>query len=135
MKKNRSIISWVLRLIAAIILLQTLYYKFGGAPESVHIFTVLGVEPWGRIGLGVFELITAILLLIPSTVWIGAGLGIGLMLGAIGAHVTLLGIEVQGDGGTLFLLALVTLIASASLLMLHKEQLRVGLSRLLKRDV
>ena len=50
---TKSIFSLVLRLVPAIILLQTLYFKFSAAPESVFIFEQLGLEPWGRIGLGV----------------------------------------------------------------------------------
>ena len=134
MKKYKPIISWVLRIIAALILLQTLYFKFGGKPEAVHIFSTLGVEPWGRIALGVFELITAILLLLPSTVWMGAVIGIGLMVGAIGAHLTLLGIEVQGDGGNLFILALVTLIACVGILFIHQNELKAGLARILGKS-
>ena len=48
--------SWALRLIVAVILLQTLFFKFSAAKESVYIFSTLGMEPWGRIGSGVFEL-------------------------------------------------------------------------------
>ena len=95
---NTNILKWALKIIAAIILLQTLYFKFTGAPESVYIFTTLGIEPWGRIGSGVAELIASILLFIPRTTWLGAGLALGTMLGAIGSHLVKLGIEVQGDG-------------------------------------
>lgn len=130
MKKYLPIISWGLRIIAAGILLQTLYFKFGAKPEAVHIFTTLGVEPWGRIALGVLELITAILLLLPSTVWLGAVIGTGLMVGALGAHVTLLGVEVQGDGGNLFILALLTLAACIAILFIHQDALKAGLSKI-----
>ena len=99
-----------MRIIPAIILLQTLFFKFSAASESVFIFEKLGLEPWGRIGLGIVELIVALLILIPRTTWIGALLGIGIMLGAIFSHVTQLGIVVQNDGGTLFILALITLV-------------------------
>src|SRR6266699_5307085 len=93
-----KVLSWVLRIAAAIILLQTLYFKFTGAPESVYIFTKVHAEPWGRIGSGVVELIAAVLLLIPRTIWAGASLALGVMAGAIFSHVTILGIEVMGDG-------------------------------------
>ena len=102
----KIIFYWVARILAAIIMLQTLYFKFSGATESVYIFTVVGMEPWGRIGVGVMELIASALILISATAWLGAGLALGLMAGAIGMHLTLLGIEVQGDGGYLFFLAL-----------------------------
>ncbi|WP_127137959.1 DoxX family protein [Flagellimonas oceanensis] len=107
---TKKIIHAVLRIVPAVILLQTLFFKFSAAPESVYIFEQLGLEPWGRIGLGVIELIIALLILIPKTTWIGALLGIGIMLGALFSHLTQLGIAVQNDGGTLFILALVTLI-------------------------
>ena len=107
---TKKIIHTVLRIVPAVILLQTLFFKFSAAPESVYIFEQLGLEPWGRIGLGVIELIVALLILIPKTTWIGALLGIGIMLGALFSHFTQLGVVVQNDGGTLFILALVTLI-------------------------
>ncbi len=118
------IISWVLRIAAAVILLQTLYFKFTGHPESVELFTKLGVEPWGRIGTGVAELIASILLLLPATVSIGAFLGIGLMAGAIVSHLTVIGIESKGDGGQLFTLAIVVLVCCVALLVLHRQQAR-----------
>ena len=117
-----NIISWVLRIIAAVILLQTLYFKFTGHPESIALFTKLGVEPWGRIGTGVIELVTAVLLLVPSTVFIGTILGIGLMGGAILSHVTIIGIESKGDGGQLFILAIIVLVCGIVLAMMHKQQ-------------
>ncbi len=109
------------RLIAAGILLQTLYFKFTGAPESVYIFTTLGAEPWGRIGSGVMELISSALLFVPGWTWLGAGLALGLMGGAILSHLTQLGIVVQDDGGLLFALALVTAMCSAVVLFLHRR--------------
>ncbi|MBK8567248.1 MAG: DoxX family protein [Saprospiraceae bacterium] len=117
---NTNILKWALKIIAAIILLQTLYFKFTGAPESVYIFTTLGIEPWGRIGSGVAELIASILLFIPRTTWLGAGLALGTMLGAIGSHLVKLGIEVQGDGGQLFVLAVVVALCSAGLLWMER---------------
>ncbi len=120
--KKELFISWILRILAAIILLQTLYFKFTGAAESIELFTKLGVEPVGRIGIGIIELITGIALLIPRTVFIGAVLGTGIMLGAILSHVFVLGISSNGDGGLLFLLAIVVLICSISLLFLHKTK-------------
>ncbi len=117
-----KIISWILQIAAAIILLQTLYFKFSGHPESVELFTKLGVESWGRIGTGIIELITAILLLIPATVFTGALLGTGLMAGAILSHLTVIGIESKGDGGQLFMLAIGVMICCLVLTALHKHQ-------------
>ncbi len=118
---NTNILKWALKIIAAVILLQTLYFKFTGAPESVYIFTQLGIEPWGRIGSGIVELIASILLFIPRTTWLGAGLALGTMLGAIVSHLTKLGIEVQGDGGQLFILAVVVTLCAAGLLWMERE--------------
>ena len=103
----------VLRILIAIILLQTLYFKFSAHPDSVHIFETVGMEPWGRIGIGIIELIAAILILIPKTVWLGAGLTFGVISGAVIMHLTMLGIEVNGDGGQLFYMALFVFLASA----------------------
>jgi hypothetical protein len=118
-------LSWVLRLIVAAILVQTLYFKFTAAPESVYIFSKLGLEPWGRIGSGLAELIAAVLLLIPATVPYGALLALGVISGALVSHLTKLGIEVQGDGGLLFGLAVVVFVGSAILLWLHRAALLV----------
>jgi putative oxidoreductase len=118
-----TVVSWILRLLAAGILLQTLFFKFTAAPESVYIFTRVGAEPWGRIGSGVIELIAAILLLIPAYAWLGAILAAGVMLGAIVSHLTVLGIEVQGDGGLLFGLAITVFACSAIVLFLYRMRI------------
>ena len=98
----------VLRIVIAVILLQTLRYKFLAHPDSVYIFSTLGLEPYGRIGIGVMELIASVLLFPKRTIWFGALLSVGLMAGALFSHLTQLGIEVKNDGGTLFYMALVT---------------------------
>jgi putative oxidoreductase len=128
---SKQIITWAARIVAAIIMLQTLYFKFSGAEESVYIFTTVGMEPWGRIGVGVMELIASLLIVIPATSWIGAGIALGLMLGAIGMHLTVLGIEVQNDGGYLFFLALIVTICSAVILWISKEMVLSFLSKLI----
>ena len=107
---------WLMRLVVAAILLQTLFFKFTGAPESVFIFETLGAEPYGRIGSGIMELIASVLILVPSTVALGALLAVGLMVGAIGSHLAVLGIEIMGDGGLLFALALIVLFSAAVVL-------------------
>src|SRR3954467_5317596 len=92
MSKLALVLSWIARISAAVILLQTLFFKFTAAPESVYIFTKVGLEPWGRIGSGGAELIAAILILIPRTTWLGAGLALAVMAGAIFSHLTVLGV-------------------------------------------
>ena len=121
--KIENLISWACRITAAIILLQTLFFKFTAAPESVYIFTKVGLEPWGRIGSGVFELIAAILLFVPAYKWLGAALAIGVLSGAIVSHLTVLGIVVMNDGGLLFFLALITVACCAVVLFIERRSL------------
>lgn len=111
--KASEILYWLARLVAAFIMMQTLYFKFTASEESVYIFTAVDMEPWGRIGVGVLELVASVLLLIPATVWAGAMLAFGLMAGAIVMHLTMLGIEVKGDGGQLFIYALIVAACAA----------------------
>jgi hypothetical protein len=122
--RNFLIASWALRAIAAVILLQTLFFKFTGAEESVYIFTTLGMEPWGRIGSGVAELVASVLLLMPRTVIFGAALSLAVIAGAIVSHLTKLGITLPAvnDHGELFALALVVFFASAGVLFMHRDE-------------
>ena len=117
------------RLIAAIILLQTLYFKFTASPESVYIFTVVGMEPWGRIAVGVLELVAGLLLVISATAWLGGLLSLGLMGGALMMHMTKLGISVQGDGGYLFFLALAVALCSLYVVIINKDQILTVVKR------
>ena len=119
----KKIFIWVLRLLVAIIFLQTLYFKFTGAPESIYIFETLGIEPYGRIGSGIVELIASILILIPRTTLLGAIIGLGTITGAILAHLTKLGIEVNNDGGTLFTMAIIVFISCSILIYVNKEKI------------
>ncbi|GAB4187324.1 MAG: DoxX family protein [Thermoflexibacter sp.] len=125
MDKKQNIVAWVAQAIAAIILLQTLFFKFTAASESVYIFSTLGIEPEGRIGSGIAELIAAVLLLIPQVAWAGGLLAMGVMAGAIFSHLTKLGIEVQGDGGQLFFLAIIVFVACAVVVFLRKKQIPI----------
>jgi len=123
--RTALILSWIGQIVAAVILLQTLYFKFTAAPESVYIFTTLGMEPWGRIGSGVVELIAAVMLLIPVTSGIGAVLALGVITGALISHLTRLGIVVQGDGGLLFGLAVTVFVCSLLVAWLRREQIPI----------
>jgi DoxX-like family len=120
---KNPILLWIVKLIAVLILLQTLYFKFTAAEESVYIFSTLGIEPYGRIGSGIIELIASILIVIPRTTILGALLGFGTMLGAIGSHLLILGLEVKNDGGTLFILAIITLLCCSFLLYIDKNKI------------
>ncbi|MEQ9263378.1 MAG: DoxX family protein [Owenweeksia sp.] len=126
MTLTTRILLWITRLVAAIILLQTLYFKFTAQPESVYIFTTVGMEPWGRIGSGIAELIASILLLITRTARAGAILALAVMAGAIFFHLTKLGIEVQNDGGLLFTMALIVASCSALILYLQRNTLYIS---------
>lgn len=117
-----QILTWILQLLVAGILLQTLFFKFTGAPESIYIFSTLGLEPWGRYASGVGELVASILLLIPGMAPAGALLAAGIISGAIVSHLAVLGIEVMGDGGLLFALAVVVLVASLAILWLRRRE-------------
>jgi uncharacterized membrane protein YphA (DoxX/SURF4 family) len=130
MKNYHNMITWAVRIIAAIILLQTLFFKFTGAEESKYIFTKLGAEPWGRIGSGVVELIASVLILIPATTWIGALLGLGTMTGAILSHIFILGISVKNsdgteDNGQLFIYAVIVFIACSYLIWVNRKSVPV----------
>jgi hypothetical protein len=119
---TQNVTSWILQAVVALILFQTLFFKFTAAEESVYIFSTLGMEPWGRIGSGVVELIACILLLHPRTIPLGAMLAIAVISGAIVSHLTKLGIVVKNDGGFLFILALVVFFGSAAILFIRRAQ-------------
>lgn len=126
--RDRAVVKallWLMRLVVAAVLLQTLFFKFTGAAESVFIFETLGAEPYGRIGSGVVELAASILILMPSTVALGALLAVGVMAGAIVSHLTVLGIEIMGDGGLLFALAVIVLVCSAVVLLAFADDLPI----------
>ncbi len=120
-------LSLILRIVAAGILLQTLYFKFTGAPESIYIFSQLGVEPWGRLFTGFIELVVSILLLIPATSSIGALMSLGVMAGAILSHIFVLGLQVQNDGGTLFFLAVTVFLCSLVIVYFNKDKYKAQL--------
>jgi hypothetical protein len=120
-----QLLTWALQLVVAGILLQTLFFKFTGAAESVYIFSTLGIEPWGRYASGAAELIASVLLLIPGTAAFGALVAVGVISGAIVSHLTVLGIEVQGDGGLLFALAVIVFISSLAILALRWRELPI----------
>lgn len=128
MTSMETYISWTARIIVAVILLQTLFFKFTGAEESRYIFTTLmgpEFEAVGRIGSGIIELVAAILLIIPSKAWLGSVIALGTISGAIFSHLTMLGIEVKGDGGLLFGLAVTVFVLSAVVLLIHRKELPI----------
>nr|WP_295921834.1 DoxX family protein [uncultured Dyadobacter sp.] len=121
--RTRNTWTWLLRVVAAGIMLQTLYFKFTAAPESVYIFSKVGMEPWGRILVGIFELIASVLIIFPRTTAYGALIGIGVMTGAVFMHIFRLGIVVQNDSGQLFIYALLVLGSCLTLAYWQRESL------------
>jgi putative oxidoreductase len=121
--KTKVILSWILQIIAAGILFQTLFFKFTGAEESRYIFEKLGAEPWGRVASGLIELVAGVLLLIPRTATLGAILTLGVISGALLSHLTVLGIVVRDDGGLLFVLAVIVFVCSAAILTIRRRQI------------
>jgi uncharacterized membrane protein YphA (DoxX/SURF4 family) len=128
--KTQTILFWIARIVVAIILLQTLFFKFTGAQESVELFTKLGAEPWGRIGTGVIELIASALILIPATVWLGSVLAVGLMAGAIASHILVIGV-MRNDGGQLFLYAVIVFVCALFSFWRSKSQMPAPIKKLL----
>lgn len=126
--------SYVLGFVAAVIMLQTLFFKFTGAELPIYIFTKLGAEPFGRYASGVAELIAGVLLLVPATRAYGAVLGAGIMGGAIMSHLTILGIVVMDDGGELFAMAIVTMLCSAAVAFIHRHELIATALRIVGRS-
>ena len=121
--KNKILLA--IRIIVALILVQTLRFKFTAHPDSVYIFTQVGMEPVGRISIGIVELISAVLILVPRTVWLGSILTLGVLGGAISMHLTNLGIEIKGDGGTLFYMAVGTFLLSAIILWFNRKSIPI----------
>lgn len=126
---NQKLLSWTFRIIAAAILLQSLYFKFGSHPDSISLFELLGVEPYGEFTLGVIELIISILILNSRTLLLGSILGIGIMTGAIISHIFILGIVFQDDGGKLFLLAIICFLACMGQVVFLRNQLKSYLKK------
>lgn len=127
--KSSIIFIWLCRILAAAIMLQTLFFKFSASEESVYIFTQVGIEPWGRIATGIAELIAACLILYPKTSVFGALMAIGIMMGAVMSHLFILGIVVKNDGGQLFIYALLVIAAASYVLWSHRSQLLVFLPK------
>jgi hypothetical protein len=117
--------SWILRVAIAAILIQTLYFKFNGAIESIYIFSAVGMEPFGRIGSGIAELIASILILMRRTILLGAMIALGVTTGAILSHLFALGIEVQNDGAALFILAVITFLCCSALVYQHNNEIPI----------
>lgn len=123
LSRAETVVSWTCRIIAAAIMIETLFFKFTGAPESVYIFSKMNLESWWRYGQGIWELLASILLLTPRTVWAGGILTLGALGAAIVSHITVLGIEIQGDGGLLFGMACTAFLCGATATFLHRREI------------
>ena len=106
--RKQRVVTWICSLIAAGIMIETLFFKFTAAPESVYIFSKMGTDPWMRWVQGLWELTASLGLLLPRLRWAGGILTTGAMAAAILSHMTWLGYSIQGDHGLLFTMALVT---------------------------
>lgn len=116
-------LSWVCRAIAATIMIETLFFKFTGAEESIYIFSKMGLESWWRYGQGIWELIASMLLLRWRLGWAGGLLTMGALGAAIVSHLTVLGVVVQGDHGLLFAMALTTFACGTVVTFLHRHEI------------
>ena len=125
LKKNLTL---VFKIIISIILLQTLYFKFTGQIESKYIFSKLMAEPYGRFATGIIELFASIFLFIPTLQFLGLGMILGSMFGALTSHIFVLGLAIKGnfegqtvqdDHGILFTLLLVILFSSFVIISLN----------------
>lgn len=123
LSRRERIASWVCRTVAAAIMIETLFFKFTGAPESVYLFSKMGMESWWRYGQGIWELAASLLLLTPRLGWAGGILTLGALGGAIVSHITVLGIEVQGDHGLLFAMAILTFVCGFIVTFLHRHEI------------
>ena len=128
LSKAARITAWILQIAVAGIFATAGFAKLSGAPESVGVFETLGVEPWGRYGTGLAEVVAAVFLLVPRAAVFGAMLSLGVITGAIGSHLTKLGIRVAmpdgtDDGGTMFGMAVAVCLASATVLFIRRAQL------------
>lgn len=94
--KAPIIVSWVLRLAIAAILGMAAFVKLSGDPGSAAMFEYLGA-PWARVVVGAAEALAVVLVLVPKTVLIGAGLSAMLMVGAVGSHLTKLGVSIDPE--------------------------------------
>ena len=127
--RSAGFISWLFQILAAIILLQTLYFKFTGAQETVYIFETVGMEPWGRYLSGIVELSAGILLIIPGISWVGALIGLIVISVALFFHITILGIEVMGDGGALFYLASTVFISCLAVIWIRRDEIGTSIKK------
>jgi len=121
--RRQRIISWTCSLVAAGIMIETLFFKFTAAPESVYIFNKMGTEPWMRWVQGIWELLASIGLLWPRMRWAGGILTTGAMAAAILSHLTWLGFAVQSDHGLLFGMACVTFTCGFTVMMMHRDSI------------
>lgn len=123
-----AVLAWAAQLTVAVILAQTLVFKFTYAPETRYIFEPRGGRPAATL-VGLAELACVVLLLVPRTAAVGAALSLGVIGGALFTHLTALGVEVnnpdtgEGDGGLLFGLAVAVAAGSTVVLAVRWRQL------------
>jgi len=123
LSRRARTVSWICAGIAAAIMVETLFFKFTAAPESVYIFKRMGTEPWMRWVQGLWELLASICLLWPRMKWAGGILTTSAMLAAILSHMTWLGYSIQGDHGLLFGMALVTFTCGVTVMWMYRHHI------------
>lgn len=99
----KFIMSWIFIILAFAILVYNAYLKLNSNSGAIQLFSGLGLEPYGRFAIGLFELTAALLLLYPGTVKYGAVLGFILMTGVIFIHITKIGIALNGNYSFFFM--------------------------------
>ena len=120
---KKGLLFGLLQILAAAILLGAAVGKFSSTAGDVFIFTELGMEPTGRIIIGLIEATAALMLLTKNYPALGALLGIGVMCGAVIAHVSVLGFNVQGDRGLHIVLLLTVVLSSGTVLIARRKTL------------
>lgn len=110
--------------VAAMLLLMASIGKFSGDPGSVEVFVSLGMEPTGRYLIAAIELVAALLLMSPLAA-LGSVIVVGVMCGAIIAHVTQLGLVVNDDGGMLVGMLAAVLLCSVYVLVSRRKELPI----------
>lgn len=120
---NSNFISWVLRIITTYIIFQIVYFKLSGDPQCIFVFEKMEIEPHGRFITGLIELVVGIFLLVPNTKLLGILGAFGAASCCLTAHFTVLGIEINNDGGQLFSMTASVFVLSIILSIIHKDEI------------
>jgi putative oxidoreductase len=103
-------ILWALQIFSAAMFLMAGVSKLAGLPMMVQMFGVIGIGQWFRYATGTIEVVSAVLLLIPTAAAYGAAVLAVTMIGAIITHLFIVG---GSPAMPIVLLAATTVIAWA----------------------